>query len=95
MQIKTTAQLDAAFTFFSHTGSESFKLHEFEEACGVGMQSTAICYEIQLNSRILNLFICCFGTHLVVSAYFRQFHSGCETLRRHRMIRLMFDVKQF
>ncbi|KAI3423519.1 Glutaminyl-tRNA synthetase [Psidium guajava] len=37
-KIKTTAQLDASFTFFSHTGSESFKLHEFEEACGVGVE---------------------------------------------------------
>ncbi|XP_048136448.1 glutamine--tRNA ligase, cytoplasmic isoform X2 [Rhodamnia argentea] len=37
-KIKTTAQLDAAFSFFSHTGSESFKLHEFEEACGVGVE---------------------------------------------------------
>ncbi|KAF8040256.1 hypothetical protein BT93_B2484 [Corymbia citriodora subsp. variegata] len=37
-KIKTTAQLDAAFSFFSQTGSESFKLHEFEEACGVGVE---------------------------------------------------------
>ncbi|KAK3442739.1 glutamine--tRNA ligase, cytoplasmic [Eucalyptus grandis] len=37
-KIKTTAQLDAAFSFFSDTGSESFKIHEFEEACGVGVE---------------------------------------------------------
>lgn len=70
LQIKTTAQLDAAFSFFSHTGSESFKIHEFEEACGVGMQSTAIRNEFQLNIKISNLFICCFGMHVVVSACF-------------------------
>ena len=38
MQIKTTAQLDAALSFFGATASEDFKLNEFEEACGVGMK---------------------------------------------------------
>lgn len=38
LQIKTTAQLEAAFTFFSNTGPEDFKLNEFEDACGVGME---------------------------------------------------------
>lgn len=38
LQIKTTAKLEAAFTFFSNTGPENFKLNEFEEACGVGME---------------------------------------------------------
>lgn len=37
LQIKTPAQLDAAFSFFVNTASEKFKLNEFEEACGVGM----------------------------------------------------------
>lgn len=36
LQIKTPAQLEAAFAFFANTGSEDFKLNEFEEACGVG-----------------------------------------------------------
>lgn len=36
MQIKTPAQLEAAFSFFATTGSENFKLEEFEQACGVG-----------------------------------------------------------
>ena len=38
-QIKTTAQLDAALSFFGTTASEDFKLNEFEEACGVGMSN--------------------------------------------------------
>ncbi|KAH7516511.1 hypothetical protein FEM48_Zijuj10G0142900 [Ziziphus jujuba var. spinosa] len=37
-KIKTTAQLEAAFTFFSNTGPEDFKLNEFEDACGVGVE---------------------------------------------------------
>lgn len=37
LQIKTPAQLEAAFSFFAALGSEDFKLDEFEEACGVGM----------------------------------------------------------
>ncbi|XP_021900855.1 glutamine--tRNA ligase, cytoplasmic [Carica papaya] len=37
-KIKTTAQLDAAFSFFAATGSENYKLNEFEDACGVGVE---------------------------------------------------------
>ncbi|CAL9216337.1 unnamed protein product [Arabidopsis halleri] len=37
-KIKTPAQLEAAFAFFANTGSEDFKLNEFEEACGVGIE---------------------------------------------------------
>ncbi|XP_075634720.1 glutamine--tRNA ligase [Castanea sativa] len=37
-KIKTTAQLDAALSFFGATASEDFKLNEFEEACGVGVE---------------------------------------------------------
>ncbi|KAL5763521.1 hypothetical protein ACOSP7_019785 [Xanthoceras sorbifolium] len=37
-KIKTPAQLEAAFSFFASTGSEDFKLDEFEEACGVGVE---------------------------------------------------------
>lgn len=37
LQIKTPAQLEAAFSFFATTGSETFKVNDFEEACGVGM----------------------------------------------------------
>ncbi|XP_057961935.1 glutamine--tRNA ligase isoform X2 [Malania oleifera] len=36
-KIKTPAQLEAAFSFFSNTGLENFKLNEFEEACGIGV----------------------------------------------------------
>ena len=39
LQIKTPAQLEAAFSFLSSTASESFELKEFEEACGVGKLS--------------------------------------------------------
>ncbi|KAG6757750.1 hypothetical protein POTOM_038074 [Populus tomentosa] len=37
-KIKTPAQLEAAFSFLSGTGSESFELKGFEEACGVGVE---------------------------------------------------------
>lgn len=37
-KIKTPAQLEAAFSFFAAIGSEDFKLDEFEEACGVGVE---------------------------------------------------------
>lgn len=36
-QIKTLAQLEAAFTFLSATASEDLNVIELEEACGVGM----------------------------------------------------------
>lgn len=38
LKIKTPAQLEGAFSFLSSTASESFKLNEFEEACGVGVE---------------------------------------------------------
>ncbi|PSR88290.1 Glutamine--tRNA ligase [Actinidia chinensis var. chinensis] len=37
-KIKTPTQLEAAFSFFSTTGSENFKINEFEVACGVGVE---------------------------------------------------------
>ncbi|XP_065880914.1 glutamine--tRNA ligase [Euphorbia lathyris] len=37
-KIKTPAQLEAAHSFLSTVASESFKLNEFEEACGVGVE---------------------------------------------------------
>lgn len=37
-KIKTPAQLEAAFSFFATTGSETFKVNDFEEACGVGVE---------------------------------------------------------
>lgn len=37
-KIKTPAQLEAAFLFFAAIGSEDFKVDEFEEACGVGVE---------------------------------------------------------
>ncbi|KAK4760622.1 hypothetical protein SAY87_005515 [Trapa incisa] len=39
-KIKTPAQLDAAFLFFTNTASEKFNLSTFEEACGVGVEVT-------------------------------------------------------
>lgn len=36
LQIKTPAQLEAAFAFLASTASENLKVHDFEEACGVG-----------------------------------------------------------
>ncbi|XP_062090020.1 glutamine--tRNA ligase isoform X2 [Humulus lupulus] len=40
-KIKTPAQLEAAFSFLTNVGSESFKLEDFEEACGVGVEVSA------------------------------------------------------
>ncbi|XWS68848.1 hypothetical protein CRYUN_Cryun04dG0128300 [Craigia yunnanensis] len=37
-KIKTSAQLEAAFSFLSNVASENFKRNEFEEACGVGVE---------------------------------------------------------
>ena len=37
LQIKTPAQLEAAFTFVTVTGSEKLDINKFEEACGVGI----------------------------------------------------------
>ncbi|XP_044493982.1 glutamine--tRNA ligase, cytoplasmic-like [Mangifera indica] len=37
-KIKTPAQLEAAFLFFASVGAENFKVDEFEEACGVGVE---------------------------------------------------------
>lgn len=34
-QIKNSTQLDAALSFLSNAGLESFELDKFEEACGV------------------------------------------------------------
>ncbi|KNA02620.1 hypothetical protein SOVF_216950 [Spinacia oleracea] len=37
-KIKTPAQLEAAFTFFTSAGPEKFSLSDFEKACGVGVE---------------------------------------------------------
>ncbi|WMV28233.1 hypothetical protein MTR67_021618 [Solanum verrucosum] len=37
-KIKTPAQLEAAFSFLASTASENLKAHDFEEACGVGVE---------------------------------------------------------
>uniref|UniRef100_A0A803KUY9 glutamine--tRNA ligase n=1 Tax=Chenopodium quinoa TaxID=63459 RepID=A0A803KUY9_CHEQI len=37
-KIKTPAQLEAAFTFFSDIGPEKFSSNDFEKACGVGVE---------------------------------------------------------
>lgn len=36
-QIKTPAQVEAAFAFLTVTASEDLDISKFEEACGVGM----------------------------------------------------------
>ena len=36
-QIKTPAQLEAAFAFLAAIAGENLKANEFEDACGVGM----------------------------------------------------------
>ncbi|KDP42069.1 hypothetical protein JCGZ_01857 [Jatropha curcas] len=48
-KIKTPAQLEAAFSFLSRTASESFKLNEFEEACGVGVEVSVEDIELTVN----------------------------------------------
>lgn len=56
MQIKTPAQLEAAFAFLSDIASENLKLDEFEEACGVGMDmiiSYYIAFIFQLGKLLL------------------------------------------
>ncbi|PON52798.1 Glutamine-tRNA synthetase [Parasponia andersonii] len=40
-KIKTPAQLEAAFSFLAVTASENFKLKDFEQACGVGVEVSA------------------------------------------------------
>lgn len=37
LQIKTPAQLDAAFSFLTAIASDNLKVDDFEAACGVGM----------------------------------------------------------
>ncbi|KAJ3692027.1 hypothetical protein LUZ60_012377 [Juncus effusus] len=37
-KIKSTAQLDAAFSFLTNVGPEPFQLDKFEQACGVGVE---------------------------------------------------------
>jgi hypothetical protein len=63
LQIKTPAQLEAAFSFLSSTASESFELKEFEEACGVGklsLSSYALgsCYVVIIAFLFLGVSVC-------------------------------------
>lgn len=37
-QIKTPAQLEAAFSYFATIASDNYKVNDFEEACGVGIE---------------------------------------------------------
>ncbi|XP_059655493.1 glutamine--tRNA ligase, cytoplasmic-like [Cornus florida] len=48
-KIKTPAQLEAAFSFFATTGSENYRINEFEEACGVGVEVSAEDIELTVN----------------------------------------------
>ncbi|XP_020572531.1 glutamine--tRNA ligase [Phalaenopsis equestris] len=38
LKIKSSAQLDAAFTFLVNVGPDNYQLKDFEEACGVGVE---------------------------------------------------------
>jgi len=58
LQIKTPAQLEAAFAFFASTGPEDFKLNEFEEACGVGKHFCLCDYEHVLYFLLLSANVC-------------------------------------
>lgn len=54
LQVKTTAQLDAALSFLAATGSENLDFNKFEEACGVGMiQNFSLIYKIDLKLVVL------------------------------------------
>ncbi|KAA8532692.1 hypothetical protein F0562_032725 [Nyssa sinensis] len=49
LKIKTPAQLEAAFSFFTIIRSENFKVNEFEEACGIGVEVSAKDIELAVN----------------------------------------------
>lgn len=49
LQVKTTAQLDAALSFLANTGSENLDVNKFEEACGVGMIDTTFSFVYKIN----------------------------------------------
>ncbi|XP_019164926.1 PREDICTED: glutamine--tRNA ligase-like isoform X1 [Ipomoea nil] len=48
-KIKTPAQLEAAFGFLSANASETLKVNEFEEACGVGVEVSIEDIELLVN----------------------------------------------
>lgn len=48
VQIKTPAQLEAAFLFLSTIASDSLKVDNFEAACGVGKKQNFNAYNMYL-----------------------------------------------
>jgi hypothetical protein len=78
LQIKTTAQLDAALSFFGATASEDFKLNEFEEACGVGMKKKRAFFDLFLMFKMFNtLFLSVFH----ISNWKHSFNSRSGSVR--------------
>lgn len=62
LQIKTSAQLDAAFAFLAAVASENLKVDEFEKACGVGMANNT-CSPFLLWLITVSLLLLCQSTH--------------------------------
>lgn len=48
-KVKSPAQLEAAFSFFAATASDSFKIEDFEAACGVGVETSTEDIEVAVN----------------------------------------------
>lgn len=46
LQIKTPAQLDAAFSFLTAIASDNLKVDDFEAACGVGMVHNVNAFDV-------------------------------------------------
>lgn len=51
LQIKTPAQVEAAFAFLTVTGSEDLEISKFEEACGVGM----LCFGLPISFYVVKI----------------------------------------
>lgn len=48
-KVKSPAQLEAAFSFFAATASDSFEVDDFEAACGVGVETSTEDIEVAVN----------------------------------------------
>ncbi|XP_073295082.1 glutamine--tRNA ligase, cytoplasmic [Primulina huaijiensis] len=48
-KVKSPAQLEAAFSFFAATASDSFEVDDFEAACGVGVETSTEDIEAAIN----------------------------------------------
>lgn len=73
MQVKTTAQLDAALSFLATTGNENLDLNKFEEACGVGMIDTTSVFLHKIDLKLVVWFGDCrkiFHYHMKMTLMF-------------------------